>query len=43
MSVINHTFMVNEGHSKMFENNIKIQNLLKVPGPMYEEAPFCEV
>ena len=43
ISVINHIFMIDRGHSKMFENDMKIWNLLKVSGPMYEEAPLCRV
>ena len=43
MSIINHTFMIGERHFKMFENDMEIWNLLKVPEPMYEETPLCGV
>ena len=43
ISIINHTFMVDKEHSKMFGNDTEIQNLLKVPKPMYKEAPLHRV
>ena len=43
MSIINHTFMVDRGHFKIFGDDTEIWNLLKVPGPMYEEAPLHRV